>query len=115
MDMKTRLEDINLYEFWNSKISNYFSDNELIINLASNEFSRLLNKDKNIINIEFKEFREDGKLRTVAARAKILRGLMVKYFVIKKINNIEEINFFFELGYNYNSKLSNTKKYFFTK
>jgi len=108
LDMKVKFEDIDLYDYWQKEVDGFFKDEELIINLASNEFSKMLQYDQysgRFINIDFKEYK-NNKLRTVAARAKKARGLMVDVMVKKQINSLEEIKAIEVLEYVYDSQAS---------
>lgn len=109
LDMKVKFEDINLYDYWQEEINGFFKDEVLIINLASNEFSKMLQYDQysgRFINIDFKEYNKNNKLRTVAARAKKARGLMLDVMVKKQINSLEEIKAIEVLEYVYDSEAS---------
>jgi cytoplasmic iron level regulating protein YaaA (DUF328/UPF0246 family) len=48
-------------------MKDYFADVDLIINLASNEYSKVVEKNYQgkIIDFYFKEEREDGSLKTI--------------------------------------------------
>jgi len=108
LDMKVKFKDIDLYDYWQKEVDGFFKDEELIINLASNEFSKMLQYDQysgRFINIDFKEYK-NNKLRTVAARAKKARGLMVDVMVKKQINSLEEIKAIEVLEYVYDSQAS---------
>jgi|LGOV01.1.fsa_nt_gb cytoplasmic iron level regulating protein YaaA (DUF328/UPF0246 family) len=116
LDMKVKISNINLYDIWRKEINEYFLNEDIIINLASKEFSKILDTklfNKKIINIEFKEITENGKYKIIPSRAKKMRGLMVNYFVINKITDISKIKQFSKLGYKYNHKLSNEFTYIF--
>lgn len=118
LDMKSKLEEINLYNFWNKSVESFFKEESLIINLASKEFSKII-KDKTIrnrmVNILFKEKQKDGKLRVVAARAKKARGLMVDYIIKNKIQTVHELKAFNGLAYTFDEALSEGHKLFFVK
>ncbi|MCK8059914.1 MULTISPECIES: YaaA family protein [unclassified Fusibacter] len=116
LDMTTRPSGINLYEYWQEQVDRYFSTENLIINLASVEFSRMLkNHKKKMLNIHFKEEQSDGKLKIVTVHAKQARGLMVDYLVSHCINNPEEIKKFSEAGYAFSQSLSSSEDFVFIK
>ncbi len=102
LDMMMHPNDMDLYEYWKEDINNYFSD-ETIINLASKEYSSLL--DKKMINIFFKE-EIDGKLKIKTVYAKKARGLMVDYMVRNAIYSLEDLKKFNEMGYKFSEKHS---------
>jgi cytoplasmic iron level regulating protein YaaA (DUF328/UPF0246 family) len=109
LDMKAKFEDINLYDYWQEEIDDFFKEEALIINLASNEFSKMLKYEEykgTFINIDFKEYNKNNKLRIVAARAKKARGLLLNAMVKNQISNLEEMKAIEVLGYVYDSQAS---------
>lgn len=110
LDMTMKPNQINLYEYWKPSITEYFKD-ELIINLASVEYSKMLNLP--MINIHFKE-RIDDAYKIVTVRAKKARGLMVDYLITHTISDLEDIKSFSEADYQFNENLSDDMNYVFT-
>ena len=47
-------DDKSLYQFWKKEISDYFKNNDFVINLASKEYSKMLDSSK-LLTIEFYE------------------------------------------------------------
>lgn len=103
----------NLYDYWNNEVNSYLKNkNDLIINLASSEYSKYLDfKNLNILTINFIEVK-DGKASSNSMMLKKMRGLMARYLVLNNITNI--INIEIE-GFKYNKELSNNKEYIFLK
>ncbi len=74
----------NLYEFWKQKITGFINDeleeNELFVNLASNEYFSALDikvlKTK-VITPQFKDYK-NGTLKMISFYAKKARGMMVR-------------------------------------
>ena len=100
----------NLYEFWGSKLNNTLkssmSEDDFLINLASNEYSKAvkLNKlERKIITPIFKDFK-NGSLKVVSFFAKKARGEMVNFILKNKINNIDEIKMFSNNGYKFHQE-----------
>jgi len=107
----------NLYEFWGDKIyKELFADNEVVINLASREYSKAvekyLSKEDKFITCIFAEKR-NGKTVQKATLAKMARGEMVNFIAGKNIQNEEEIKAFDRLGFVFDSELSGENKYVF--
>ena len=107
----------NLYEFWGDKIyKSLFQDNEAVINLASKEYSKTvekyLSKDDKFITCIFAEKR-NGKTVQKATLAKMARGEMVNFIAGKNIQNEEDIKKFDRLGFSFDSELSDANKYVF--
>lgn len=118
LDMKAKFEDLDLYNFWKDEIENYFESEDCIINLASNEFSKLVKSKKlndSIVDIVFKETSDNEKYRTVAARAKKVRGMMVDFMVKNNINSLESLKKFKGINYSYNQDMSSEKELYFTR
>lgn len=113
----------NLYGFWDNKITDRLnlelSDNDnLIINLASNEYFKSVKRNllnANIITPIFKDFK-NGKLKTISFFAKKARGLMVRYMADNNItNDIEQLKEFNINGYMFDPKLSDEKNFTFIR
>ena len=103
------IENKNLYEFWSNKVAQYISSfDEIIINLCSKEYSKLIepfvNKDK-FVNVYFYE-KEGDKLVEKGVYAKMARGAMVKYLAQNQISDIQDIKNFNDLGYKFDEKIS---------
>ena len=113
----------NLYSFWQDKITTEMKqiltthNNPTIINLASNEYFKVIDKTKlnsNIVTPVFKEFK-NGEYKIVTIYAKKARGLMARYILKNMIDNIDDLKFFDEEGYYYNDLLSDTTQLIFTR
>jgi cytoplasmic iron level regulating protein YaaA (DUF328/UPF0246 family) len=111
MNMKF-LKDQNLYAFWKSEINNYFKNDKLIFNLASKEFSKII--EKPMITIDFKEKKED-LYKSVSIYSKKGRGLMLNYIVKNNITSVDEVKKFNLDNYSLNSKLSDKFNLIFTR
>jgi hypothetical protein len=99
-----------LYSFWGDKIDNTLlsdlTQDEVLINLASNEYSRAsrLNKLPNpIITPIFKDYK-NGKLKTISFFAKRARGEMCSYIVRNQIVRIDDLKLFNNKGYSFESE-----------
>ena len=119
LDMTMSIIDKGLYNFWkkdiNDYISNILSKDEVLLNLASGEFSKLIdNKKISMINIDFKE-EKDGTYKSVSTYSKKARGKFLNYLVKSQINSLEEIEKINLDGYTLNKDLSNSKNLIFTR
>lgn len=119
MQYPIKIQDRNLYKFWDNKLYNkLYSEDNVIVNLASEEYAktvrRFLNENDIFIDIDFK-VHKDGKLKTLATLAKIARGQMVKYIVENKINNPEDLKDFKFNNYKFSHNLSTSRKFVFIK
>jgi uncharacterized protein len=116
LDMTVKLSKINLYEYWKKTVEGYFSKEHLMINLASEEFSKLLKPfSHKMIHIHFGEKNKDGKLKVVSVRAKKARGMMAHQMISHKIGEIQRIKNFEVMGYVFDQEISNDTNYFFVQ
>ena len=125
LEMGTRI-DLNgkksLYEFWTDPLFGFIKrridlDKKGIINLASEEYSKVLNLKKigcKVVTPTFKT-EKNGKLKTVGILSKRARGLMANYIIKNKVENYEKICEFSADGYAYNKKLSTALSPVFVK
>jgi len=115
LDFNVKLDQLDLYKYWEKEIDGFFKEEEIIINLASNEFSKLLKNQKDkFININFYE-KKHNKLKVVSYNAKKARGLMVNEIVTKKILDPFKIKALIIDGYKYDKSSSNDKEFNFIK
>ncbi|ASS38888.1 YaaA family protein [Fusobacterium sp. oral taxon 203] len=119
LDMTMSITDKGLYNFWKKDVNDYISNildkDEILLNLASSEFSRLIdNKKILMINIDFKE-EKDGTYKSISTYSKKARGKFLNYLVKNQIDNLEEIVKIKLDGYNFNKDLSDEKNLIFTR
>lgn len=115
----------NLYKFWREKLTQEMEremknqDEKIILNLASNEYSKAVDLKKlgaKVISPEFKEDKGD-KYQMISFFAKKARGMMARYVVENRIEKIEDLRGFDSGGYHFNNELSDTEnnKWVFTR
>ncbi len=105
LDFKSKLKQ-NIINQWN------FTFSEPIINLASKEFSSLVQQP--MISIDFLE-RSNGKDMNKATYSKIARGAMLDYCITKQISNPSELKRFNLLGYQFDARKSSHHRYVFVR
>ncbi|MCF8001278.1 MAG: YaaA family protein [Halanaerobiales bacterium] len=117
LEMRLTPNGINLYEYWQEIMQDYFEDVDLIINLASNEYSKIVedNYQGKIIDFYFKEEKEDGSLKTMGYYVKHNRGKLLNELIKKQVNNIEQIKEIDFDGYKFDEKRSDEKEFKFIK
>lgn len=110
----------NLYSFWGDKITHQLNNElngEALINLASNEYFKVINTKKlksEIITCTFKE--KKGKdFKPVMVFAKRARGMMANYIIKNNIKKTEDLKNFDSDKYSFNEKLSTEKEWVFTR
>lgn len=117
LDMTINILDESMYKFWSSDINNYFErfSSELFINLASKEFSKILDYKKfKVVDIEFRQS-VDGNLKNISTEGKKARGMMLNYMTLNQIEDLEKIKEFSEDGYKFSPENSTETKLFFIK
>ena len=119
LDMTMSIIDKGLYNFWKKDINDYISNilnkDEILLNLASGEFSKVIdNKKIPMINIDFKE-EKDGVYKSVSTYSKKARGKFLNYLIKNQINNLEDIKEVELDKYSLNKDLSDEKNFVFTR
>jgi len=111
----------NLYDFWGENITKELNgeleENEIVVNLASNEYfkvikPKLLNAE--IITPIFKDYK-NGQYKVLSFFAKKARGLMTRYAVDNQIENVEQLKTFNIDSYAFDEKLSSDLDWVFTR
>ena len=113
----------NLYQFWGEKITDALNvllakqDEPVLINLASNEYFKSVQKknlDGRLITPEFKDWK-NGKYKMISFFAKKARGLMVRFAIDHNIQKAEVLQNFDYDGYHFNLELSRADKWVFSR
>ncbi|MFW5809939.1 MAG: YaaA family protein [Halanaerobium sp.] len=117
LEMRLKPDGINLYDYWQEVMEEYFADVDLIINLASNEYSKVVEKNYQgrIIDFYFKEEKEDGSLKTVGYYVKQNRGKMLDQMIKKQVESIDQIKEIKLDGYIFNEEHSAENEFYFIK
>ncbi|MBL4939945.1 MAG: peroxide stress protein YaaA [Lutibacter sp.] len=124
LEMGTKLKvgrKDNLYQYWGDRITKQLnlelSDGELFINLASNEYFKVI-KPKllkvPVITPIFKDYK-NGKLKVISFFAKKARGLMVRFIIDNNVENFEGLKGFNDEGYAFDANLSLNNELVFTR
>lgn len=100
----------NLYEYWGSVLTDHLNKemegDELLINLASNEYYMVLQPKKinsTIITPIFKDWKND-KLKIISFYAKKARGSMVRYILDADAKSLEDLKGFHLDGYEFSQE-----------
>ena len=104
--------------FWGSlPAEQLFSNEDTVINLASEEYSRLIRPwvkaPRMMIDVIFAE-EKNGKLRVVSTAAKMARGRMTRWLAEAQIDDPKEIRRF-DYGYRFVPEKSDETQYYFIK
>lgn len=113
----------NLYQFWGDIITDKVNEvlaeqsDELLINLASNEYFKSVKKKNlkaNVITPAFKDWK-NGQYKMISFFAKKARGLMARYIIENRVNCLDELKKFEVAGYQYSSEMSNGNDWVFIR
>ena len=109
----------NLYEFWGHRLYQEVSEGDrIILNLASKEYSRCIEKylkpEDIYITCIFGEWKK-GKVIQKGTQAKMARGEMVRFMAEEGIVDVGEVRGFDRLGYQFEEEMSSEKEYVFLK
>jgi len=112
-EMGYRLPDkqySNLYKFWGDKIVKTLPSNQPIINLAANEYSRVITDyidNSMVVSPVFLTHSSTTNQPTfVVVHAKIARGAFAGWLIKNQIDDLNKLKNFMELGYTYSQELS---------
>lgn len=102
LEMGTRLENkkgSNLYHYWGDSLSKALNKelaaqgSDVVLNLASKEYYKAVDRKKlkaRVIEVDFREEKE-GELKFVSFFAKKARGLMARYVVENRIDDVASL------------------------
>ena len=117
LEMGTKLANArgkDLYAFWGTRISEWLNEalaeqgNDVLLNLASNEYFSAVKKsalNARIINTEFKDLK-NGQHKIISFYAKKARGMMSRFVIKERINTPEHLKQFDAQGYRYSAEQS---------
>ena len=127
LEMGTKLTNSkgkNLYDFWGNKITiainkaiEESSGEKVLINLASNEYFKSIQKkhlNYEVVTPVFKDYK-NGQYKIISFFAKKARGLMSRFIIQNKINKAEDIKAFDLANYIFNPDLSKDREWVFTR
>jgi cytoplasmic iron level regulating protein YaaA (DUF328/UPF0246 family) len=113
----------NLYEFWGMEITDCLNaqlkslKSEVLVNLASNEYFRAVQPgglNAEVITPVFKDLKS-GKYRVISFFAKKARGLMTRFVIDQRLDDVAGIKKFRADGYRYNKAESTAREWVFTR
>lgn len=124
LEMGTKLDvngSKNLYGFWKENLTEYINkktkENEIILNLSSNEYIKAIDSKKikaQKVDVEFYDYK-NGELKQIMVYFKQARGKMTRYCALNNIHTLDEVKLFNEDNYSYDDKLSNENKLVFVR
>ncbi|WP_299552850.1 peroxide stress protein YaaA [Seonamhaeicola sp.] len=111
----------NLYEFWKktitSALNDELDDNELFLNLASNEYFKAIDAKAlkvPVVTANFKDFK-NGQYKTIMTFAKLARGYMTRYIIDTNANTLDDVKGFNYEGYGFSEDMSSDTELVFIR
>lgn len=114
----------DLYAFWRKNVTSSINktiktsdNNNIILNLASSEYFKTLDLKRipaKVIDVEFYEYKND-KFQQIIIYTKKARGLMARYVIKNRIEDVEELKGFSSEGYWFSPQQSNDTKLVFIR
>ena len=125
LEMGTKLEYSknvnNLYKFWGDKVTDALNEemvkDEVLINLASNEYFKVIDPKKlnhRIVTCSFKD-EKNGAYKMISFFAKFARGLMTRFIIQNKISEVDQLKAFDLDRYCYNEEMSTEDNFVFVR
>jgi cytoplasmic iron level regulating protein YaaA (DUF328/UPF0246 family) len=120
--LKTRRGQ-SLYDFWGPRISQTLNEaamghrDKTVVNCASGEYFGAVDRKAlklPVVSCRFLE-EKDGEARIISFYAKKARGLMARYAVDNRLDNVEELKAFDTAGYNFVPALSTDTEFTFSR
>ncbi len=111
----------NLYGFWSEKISKKINEElkkeKVVLNLASVEYSKVLDRKKingKIIDVDFL-IQKNNQEKIIAIYAKKARGQMANWIIKNRVEKIDDLKKFKNFGWKFSAKKSSKEKLVFVK
>ena len=113
----------NLYDFWGDRVTDELSKTMIdskhgtLVNLASNEYFKVVNPAKikaDVLNVNFKE-KKGGQYKFISIYGKKARGLMSRFIIKNRISNLSDLKAFDYENYQFNPSLSEDLDWTFTR
>ena len=126
LEMGTKLanpDGKDLYEFWGDRITQVLNDameeqgDNVLVNLASNEYFKAVKKKQlngMVITPTFKDCK-NGQYKIISFFAKKARGLMARYIIENRVEDVEGLKAFDVDGYVFSEEQSSSTELVFLR
>lgn len=112
LEMKHKLNGLNLYSYWQKEVNDYLKDEDVIISLSTKEYEKMI--DLPIIQLDF-VIRNGHTLKRNAVYLKKARGMMLNYLIQHHLEDIESIKEVIIDDYHFSENESNDHHLVFIK
>lgn len=113
----------NLYKFWGASIANYLDQQlaedkkPVIVNLASQEYFKVVDRKAlkaRVVECSFEDFK-NGVYKVISFNAKRARGMMARYAIQKRIQDVKKLQAFAQDGYAFAASASTPDRLVFRR
>lgn len=113
LEMKHKLNNLSLYDYWKNDIDDYLKDEDYIISISTKEYEKMIHHP-HMIYIDFIEIAGE-KIKRTAVYLKKARGKMLDYMIKNKITQIDDIKKIIVDDYHYHEEYSTKNKLVFVR
>lgn len=113
LEMKHKVNDLSLYDYWRDSIDNYLKDEDFILSLSTKEYEKMIHHP-HLIQVDFVELSGE-KIKRTAVYLKKARGKMLDYMIRHQITTIEQMKQIVVDDYHYSQEMSTDKKLVFVR
>lgn len=89
VDPLLKSDNSNLYKYWADAVNAYFMEEDWILNVASQEYSKLITHPL-MVSVEFQENR-NGIWKQMSTTSKQMRGQLVHYLLENQISDLQDM------------------------
>jgi uncharacterized protein len=113
----------NLYKFWGASIAHYLDQQlaedqkPVIVNLASQEYFKVVDRKvlkARVVECAFEDFK-NGVYKVISFNAKRARGMMARYAIQKRIQDVKKLPSFAQDGYAFAASASTPDRLVFRR
>ena len=103
LEMQAKVPN-SLYDYWTDDLANTINDN-VILNLASEEYAKCIRPYKALIDVHFYEQLPNKRVEK-GVYVKMARGQMVRFLAEHQIESLDDVKKFRESGYEFDEETS---------
>lgn len=115
LDMTAKVPGFSLYAYWKKPIETVLTPGMQVLDLASQEFSRLIPEHCEVLKVTFLAEAKDGRRKAVGYHNKVARGTFARWVLEKGCSSFEQLTDFTALGYKLDAAASEANQYVFVR